>query len=78
MTAPLHRQTMSFIVRVWAEYLEYQPPVWRGVIEGSVPGDIKPFTSLEELTRIIQQKALATTRSTESKTDQPDPRRKLC
>ena len=58
MATPLHRQTISLIVRVWAEYLEHQPPVWRGVIEGSEPGDIKPFTSLEELMRIIQQKSL--------------------
>jgi hypothetical protein len=59
MATPLHRHTISLIVRVWAEYLDHQPPVWRGVIEGSLPGDINPFTSLEELTKIIQQKSLA-------------------
>lgn len=58
MATPLYRQTISLIVRVWAEYLEHQPPVWRGVIEGSEPGDINPFTSLEELTQIIQKKSL--------------------
>jgi len=57
MAAPLHRQTISLIVRVWAEYLNDQPPAWRGVIEGAEPGDINPFTSLDELTQIIQQKA---------------------
>ena len=61
MVAPLHRQTIALIVRVWAEYLDDQPPTWRGVIEGSEPGDINPFTSLDELTRIIQQKSLAET-----------------
>ena len=78
MTAPLHRQTISLIVRVWAEYLENQPPVWRGVIEGSIPGDIKPFTSLEELIQIIQQKSLVEIHSSNTKTDQIDPRRSSC
>lgn len=58
MATLLYRQTISLIVRVWAEYLDHQPPVWRGVIEGSEPGDINPFTSLEELTQIIQKKSL--------------------
>jgi hypothetical protein len=61
MAAPLHRQTISLIVRVWAEYLNDQPPAWRGVIEGAEPGDINPFTSLDELTRIIQQKTIEET-----------------
>jgi len=69
MVTPLHRQTVALIVRVWAEYLDYQPPVWRGVIEGSEPGDIKPFTSLDELTRIIQQKSLEETHPTNSSTN---------
>lgn len=78
MTTPLHRQTISLIIRVWAEYLENQPPVWRGVIEGSMPGDIKPFTSLEDLIRIIQQKSLTEINSTKSTTDKTDPRRSSC
>jgi hypothetical protein len=58
MATPLRRHTISLIVRVWAEYLDHQPPVWRGVVEGSLPGDINPFTSLEELAQIIQKKSL--------------------
>ena len=69
MVSPLHRQTIALIVRVWAEYLDDQPPAWRGVIEGSEPGDINPFTSLDELTRIIQQKSLAETQPTNLKTN---------
>lgn len=66
MAAPLHRQTIALIVRIWAEYLDDQPPSWRGVIEGSEPGDINPFTSLDELTRIIQQKGFAETDKTKT------------
>lgn len=69
MVTPLHRQTVALIVRVWAEYLEDQPPAWRGVIEGSEPGDINPFTSLDELTRIIQQKSLEETHPKTNQTD---------
>ncbi|MBG0787982.1 MAG: hypothetical protein H0S79_23080 [Anaerolineaceae bacterium] len=69
MVPPLHRQTVALIVRVWAEYLEDQPPAWRGVIEGSEPGDINPFTSLDELTRIIQQKSLEETHPKTNQTD---------
>ncbi len=72
MVSPIHRQTIALIVRVWAEYLDGQPPTWRGVIEGSEPGDINPFTSLDELTRIIQQKSLAETHPTNPKTNPPE------
>ena len=61
MTAPLHRQTVVFIVRVWAEYLNEQPPCWRGVIEGREPGELNPFTSIEEMTQIMQQKSISKT-----------------
>ena len=61
MTVPLHRQTVVFIVRVWAEYLNDQPPCWRGVIEGCEPGELNPFTSIEEMSQIIQQKSISET-----------------
>lgn len=72
MAAPLHRQTISLIVRIWAEYLDDQPPAWRGVIEGAEPGEINPFTSLDELTQIIQQKGFAETSTTRTQTKHPD------
>lgn len=59
MVAPLHRQTVVFIVRVWAEYLDDQPPSWRGVVEGCEPGEIHPFISVEEMTQIIQQQSIS-------------------
>ena len=59
MSAPLHRQTVVFIVHVWAEYLHDQTPCWRGVIEGSEPGELNPFTSIEEMSQIIQKKSMS-------------------
>jgi hypothetical protein len=58
MKNPCERHTVVFIVRLWAEYLNQQPPSWRGVIEGREPGKATPFTSLEDLTTIIQEKTI--------------------
>jgi hypothetical protein len=45
----LSRRTAVFIVRVWTEYLEQTPPVWRGEIE-RVNGDEKVrFGTMEEM-----------------------------
>jgi hypothetical protein len=56
---PIKRRTCVYVVRIWAEYLNEQPPCWRGIIEGSEPGEKVPFTSLEELQELIQQKTLS-------------------
>jgi len=56
MINPCKRHTVVFIVRLWAEYLNEQPPSWRGVIEEHEPGQGTPFTSLDEMKAIIQQK----------------------
>lgn len=58
MNNPIKRRTCVYVVRIWAEYLNQQPPCWRGVIEGSDPGEQAPFTSLEELTTLIQEKTI--------------------
>ena len=58
MKNPCKRYTVVFIVRLWAEYLTEQPPSWRGVIEGSEPGQATPFTSLEEMNELIKQKTM--------------------
>ena len=55
MSASVSRRTVVFIVRVWAEYLQAQPPGWRGVLEGVENGQKTPFTDLDEITEIIQQ-----------------------
>ena len=45
----LPRRTVIFIVRVWAEYLEETPPLWRGEIERADTGEVKPFETLEAM-----------------------------
>jgi|GEM_PF-2745675 hypothetical protein len=56
MKNPCERHTVVFIVRLWAEYLNQQPPSWRGVIEGREPGQGTPFTNLDEMNEIIQKR----------------------
>lgn len=55
MSISIKRCTITFIVRVWAEYLEQQPPSWRGVLEMCDEGGEIPFITLEELLRLIQE-----------------------
>ncbi len=59
MNNPIKRRTCVYVVRIWAEYLNEQPPCWRGIIEGSEPGEKVPFTSLEEMRDMIVQKTLS-------------------
>ena len=54
------RQTMTFIVRVWAEYLDEQTPLWRGNIEPVDGGGKIHFTELTEIADLIQQKTQET------------------
>ena len=56
MSNPLQRCTITFIVRVWGEHLNYQPPSWRGVFELCDQGEEIVFSSLEDLLFLIQQK----------------------
>ena len=55
MNTPVQRRTVIFIVRVWAEYLCVEPPIWRGVLEGVESGQKTPFIQLDEITKIIRQ-----------------------
>ena len=43
MSESLRRRTETFIVRVWAEYLEQTPSVWRGEIEHAGSGEKTRF-----------------------------------
>lgn len=45
----LPRRTVTFIVRVWAEYLEQTPPVWRGEIEQVDSKEVRRFGSLRAM-----------------------------
>ena len=48
------RNTLTFVVRVWIEYLEQTLPSWRGEVE-VIGGDEKAhFQSLQEITAFIE------------------------
>ena len=49
----LRRRTETFIVRVWAEYLEQTPPVWRGEIEHAGSGEKAHFRETADVVRFI-------------------------
>ena len=50
------RQTMTFIVRVWTEYLDEQPPRWRGMVESVDGSERIHFTELAQIADLIRQK----------------------
>jgi hypothetical protein len=50
------RKTITYIVRIWAEYLNESPPGWRGVLEAIDDGEKSHFTDLNQITKIIQVK----------------------
>jgi len=67
MSTPIHRCTISFVVRIWAEYLDQQPPSWRGVLESCDQGENFHFASLKELTALIQEKTTFLSKMEEEK-----------
>ena len=54
MSSYLSRRTLSFIVRLWVEYLDQTPPVWRGEIEFIGSRKVAHFGDLDELSDRIQ------------------------
>ena len=54
MSSYLSRRTVTFIVRLWVEYLEQTPPIWRGEIEFIGNRKVVHFGNLEELSDQIQ------------------------
>ena len=50
------RRTETFIVRLWAEYLEQTPPAWRGEIEHVGSKEVMHFGNLDEMSRWIQKR----------------------
>jgi len=63
MSDSLQRRTVIFIVRVWAEYLNEQPPGWRGVLEQVANGRKLNFTNLDELIELIRKQTLEQTKT---------------
>ena len=55
MSATPKRRTVTYIVRIWAEYLTEQPPRWYGVIEIVSSGHKKHFSELDEISDFIHE-----------------------
>jgi len=60
MNSTPKRKTKSYIVRVWAEYLDEQPPCWYGEIESIESGEKSHFKELTQVIEIIQQETRLT------------------
>lgn len=54
MSDRLSRRTETFIVRLWAEYLEQTPLEWRGEIEHVGGKGVMHFADLGEMNHWIQ------------------------
>ena len=54
MSGRLSRRTETFIVRLWAEYLEQTPPSWRGEIKRVGSGEVKRFGNVDEMLEFIE------------------------
>lgn len=57
MKSPLTRRTVTYIVRVWTEYLGETPPVWRGEVALVNGEEVHYFRDLEEMTAWIRRYA---------------------
>lgn len=53
MSERLPRHTATFIVRIWAEYLEQTPPAWRGEIEHVERGERAYLREASDIVRFI-------------------------
>ncbi len=49
------RRTRTFILRIWAEYLDQTPSTWRGEIEDVRTREVSRFRSSEELFNCIRR-----------------------
>ena len=58
MNQILQRQTITFVVHVWAEYLEQDPPIWRGEILLPDGSQRIYFQTLEEIIMFIDAQSL--------------------
>lgn len=68
MDRTLKRHTITFIVRIWAEYLEQSPPQCRGEIERLDKSEKAHFFRLQQIPSIIRR-SLAIQNPTEPASD---------
>ena len=59
MHQSFRRQTVTFVVRVWAEYLEREPSIWRGEIVAPNGEHHAYFHSLDDITTFIETHAFS-------------------
>jgi hypothetical protein len=57
----LQRQTVSFIVRVWAEYQSQDPPACYGEVECLTSGEKIHFRRWEEITLFVERQTTMVT-----------------
>ncbi len=57
MWQAMRLRTVVFLVKVWAEYAEQDPPALRGELKCLESGQQHLFKDLEELTSLISQLA---------------------
>lgn len=55
MSHPLSRHTVSFVVRLWAEYMGEDPPTWRGEIESVGSDEVVRFGDLQQVVQVIER-----------------------
>jgi hypothetical protein len=54
----LNRQTVSFVVRVWAEYQAQDPPACFGEVECLTSGEKRHFRRWNEIALFIEQQTV--------------------
>ena len=54
MNTPPQRRTITFVIRLWAEYLEQNPPCWRGEIEQIDKAETHYFTDLAGIEAVVR------------------------
>jgi hypothetical protein len=60
MTKPLTIHSISFVLRVWAEFLTLEPPQLRGEIENVENKQRIYFSKMEDIQQFIEKSALET------------------
>jgi len=58
MSAFIKPHTITFIVRVWAEYLNEAPPRWRGELNRVGNEQKVHFSQLDEITDFIRKQTM--------------------
>lgn len=55
----IHRKTTTVVIRVWTEYLELEPPIWRGEMLLPNGKTHTYFRTLDDVTAFIKTHALS-------------------